>query len=608
MLERMEDQDQKEAALFDHRQAYQPGQDPAMDAWYTTFFLENHLDYYAYPDHVATPEQVRFMVYAEEDERYYSCSDRTFWTIMKRGKSPFLQEKYKEALDKVLGLVEQQIEDSWEKAYLKAFVRTKYEHETRDGIMIPSRLEKRLLNIYLNRTQIEDPYLCEKAQRNLRAYRVLHSEVFQKALDHVDDSLLPSSPVSLEQIKDGVVCLKLHRLIALSVESTLWESDEMSRYTEDDYLRLFKRPMIGNGVERLWQFLGVRRHKHASSEARPKKILWLANEAGEVMADLTIIRYLTRLGHKIIVAFKDGPWFTKVDFYDAQEDERLSTELEGALLIEDKNLGKNELVNILKSDKDIMAISDGTRENLNLLMVTTTFARVFKEVDGVISKGTEQRSRFFGTHFRFTQDIYSIARDKNGSVSISYKPKHHAVIKFSHQDLEKKAQAIISQMETAKQKGMTVIFYSGIVGSIPAKVAMAKKIMSIFVRHLKDQSASTFIINPSEYYEPGMDADDLMYMWEIVQRSGLIDIWRFQTYNDVVDAFQIIKTRIPPEWVGKDATFSTGCTKEMKIALEVQKGHPEMQIIGPSPEKFLRRQEYGIGKMYDSRLGKICSL
>jgi len=97
-------------------------------------------------------------------------------------------------------------------------------------------------------------------------------------------------------------------------------------------------------------------------------------------------------------------------------------------------------------------------------------------------------------------------------------------------------------------------------------------------------------------------------MWEIVQRSGLIDIWRFQTYDDILKAFQIMEIKVPPEWVGKDATFSTGCTKEMKIATEVQRERPEMQIIGPSQEKFLRRQEYGIGKMYDRRLDEICAI
>ena len=591
---------------FDPLYPYKPGQDPSTDAWYTAFFIENHIDYYAYPNRVATPEQVRFMVYTEENERYYPCSDRMFSTIMRRENLQFLQGKYEEVLHRILNLIDRQIEDEWDKAFLKSLIKTKYQHETRDGIMIPSRLEKRLLKIYVDRTQIEDPYLSEKAQRNQRASRVLNSKVFQRALDHVDDALLLSSPDSLERIKDRVDYLKLRRLLALSVERALWESDEISRYTVEDYLKLLSRPLTGDGVEPLWQFLRVQRKEGASGVPQSKKILWLADEAGEVIVDLAIIRYLAGLGHKIIIAFKDEPLFTKVDFYDAQEDETLAKELEDALLIKEKGLGKNELVNILKSDKNIMAVSDGTRENLNLLLASTTFARIFKEVECVISKGPDQRRRFFDTHFRFTQDIYSIAEDENGLASIWYKARHPAVAKFSHKGLERRAQAIISQVEAAKQKGMTVIFYSGIIGSVPGKVDMAKKIMLTYTQYLKDQSARTFIINPSEHYEPGMDADDLMFMWEIVQRSGLIDIWRFQAYDDIVKAFQIMKTKVPPEWVGKDATFSTGCTKEMKIALEVQKYHREMQIIGPSEEKFLRREEYGIGKMYDRRLSDIC--
>jgi hypothetical protein len=588
-------------------QPYQQGRDPAADAWYTAFFLENHLDHYAYPDHVATEEQVRFMVYTEEDERYYPCSDRMFWTIMRREYPAFLKEKYEIVLSHILELVERQIENPWEKRYLKALIKTKYEHETRDGMMIPSRIEKRLLKIYLNRTQIEDPYLCEKAQRNAQACVVLHCQTFREALDGVDDSVLLSSPVSLQQIKERVDYLKLRRLLALSVETGLWETEDMSHYRERDFMRLFNRPLTGDGVQRLWDFLDVRRGSDVATSAKPKRILWLANEAGEIMVDLAVIRYLARLGHKIIIAFKDGPLFTKVDFVDAQEDITLSRELEGSLLIKKKDMGKNELVNTLKSDRSIMAISDGTRENLNLLLASTTFARVFKEVDGVISKGPEQRRRLFDTHFRFTQDIYSIAKDEKGLPSIWYKARHPAVIKFTHQDLEQKAQAIISKMEEAKKGGMTVVFYSGIIGSIPGKVAMAKKIMSTYVKLLKDQLAETFIINPSEYFEPGMDADDLMFMWEIVQRSGWIDIWRFQTYDDIVQAFGIMNTKVPPEWVGKDATFSTGCTKEMRIALDIQMEHPEMQIIGPSQEKFLRRKEYGIGKMYDRCLSEICS-
>lgn len=361
--------------------------------------------------------------------------------------------------------------------------------------------------------------------------------------------------------------------------------------------------MIGNGVKPLLNFLGIE-----SKYDQPKKILWLADESGEIIVDLAIIKYLAKLGHKIIIAFKDGPLYTKADFFDAMGDEILSKQLEGAFFLKEKSLGKNELIRILRSDKNILVISDGTRENFNSLLTSKVFSRIFREVDGIISKGHDQKRRIFENHFQFTRDIFNISRGPDGSTLISYKPKHPSVIKFSHGDLEKKAKKIINRMEKAKKKGITVIFYSGIIGSIPGKIQMAKKIMSVFIDFLKDQFAMTFIINPAEYYETGMDADDLMYMWEIVQKSGYIDIWRFQSYNDIVTAFKGMDKKVPPEWVGKDATYSTGCTKEMKIALEVQKKHPEMQILGPSIEKFMRRDEYGIGKMYDQRLSEICRI
>ncbi len=160
-------------------------------------------------------------------------------------------------------------------------------------------------------------------------------------------------------------------------------------------------------------------------------------------------------------------------------------------------------------------------------------------------------------------------------------------------------------MQQAKQEGMTVMFYSGIIGSIPGKIDVAKKIMSVFIDHLNHQSSDLFIINPSLYYEPGMDADDLMYMWEIVQRSRHIDIWRFQTSDDIAASFALMNQKVPPEWIGKDSTYSTGCTKEMRIAQDVQKKNTEMQLIGPSLNRFMRRDEYGVGSMYDQRLADI---
>ncbi len=581
---------------------YQSGVSPEMDAWFISFLIENHLDYYTYPDHATTPEQIRFMVFLKEDERYYPCSDRMFEAIIDRKQSAFLQKKYNEVLQKILGLIERQIEDEWEKEYLESLIITKYKHETKDEILIPSRLEKRLFKIFMNRTRIEDPFHDEKSLRNQRTKNILHSKSFHDAINFVDKSYFKNPPETLTEIKNLIEHTELRRLISISVEEQLWKSEAADMMTTKEYLDIFNRKISGNGVKQLFNFLGRPSKATPGQTFKTKKILWLVDESGEIMVDLAIIRFLAKLGHKIIIAFKEGPRFTKVDFLDIEDDLNLKEDIKNAAFITDPNMSKNDLLKSLSQDNNIFAMPDGTSEELNLILASTTFARSFKEVDGIISRGNNQRKRFFDTHFQFTQDIYNITLDADGNACISYKPRHPDIIKFSQEDLENKAKTIINQMEEAQSKGNTVIFYSGIIGSIPGKIETAKKIMSVFIEHLKKQFAMTFIINPAEYYEQGMDADDLMYMWEIVQRSGLINIWRFQSYDDIAQAFKIMSKKVPPEWVGKDATFSTGCTKEMKIALGVQEQYPEMQLIGPPINKFMRREEYGIGKMYDSRL------
>jgi hypothetical protein len=578
---------------------FQYGQSPEMDAWLASFFIENHLDYFTYPDQAASDEQVRFMVYVPAGERYYPCSDRMFEAIISRKQSAFIQKHYNKALQKILDLIDRQIEEPYEKNYLESLVINKYKLETRDEIIIPSRLEKRLMSIYLKRTLIGDPFLTEKTERNRRAQAVLTTKAFGEAINHVEKAELDNPPETLAEIKSLIAAVEFARLLQVANAPELWTSEHADRLTKEDLLKLFMRPIAGDGIKHLLAFLGFGKRPD-----KKRKLLWLADEAGETVMDLALIRFLVSHGHKVIVAFKSGPLYTKTTIADMLNDPVLQDAMQHAAVIDDPNLSKNELVRTLRGDIQTLTLSDGTSENLNLLIASTTFARVFKEVDGIISRGLDQRRRFFETHFQFTQDIFSIASDKSGAVSIQFKRRHPEVIKFSHEDLEKKAQAIIDRMKKAKSQGMTVIFYSGIIGSIPGKIEMAKKIMSVFVNHLTEQSALTFIINPSDYYERGMDADDLMYMWEIVQRSGQIDIWRFQTYDDIVTAFQIMQKKIPPEWVGKDATYSTGCTKEMAIAVDVLLKHPEMQIIGPAKERFMRRKDYGVGKMYDRRLGE----
>ena len=45
-------------AIYDPINAEAPyplGEKPERDAWYTAFFIENHLDYFTHPQHAATP-------------------------------------------------------------------------------------------------------------------------------------------------------------------------------------------------------------------------------------------------------------------------------------------------------------------------------------------------------------------------------------------------------------------------------------------------------------------------------------------------------------------------------------------------------------------------
>lgn len=566
------------------------GQDPEYDAWFTAFFLKNHIDPFAYPTKVGTREQIEFMVYPENDERYYPCSDKMFKTIMSRKYPPFLEKEYERVLKKVLDLVDETIDSEYDRQFLKELIKVKYSDEIMTGLLIPSRLEKRLYKIFLSRTHIENPYSGKMQKANKKMYAFLNSERFKKALNKVDDTFDALSNLSLSQIRDTVKEIELQRLLTLFCHPYLWESSDTIPPIAT-IKKIFSTPIKGNGVSLFFQLI----------KGKKKKILWLTNESGEIMADLAIAKFLAELGHVVIISVKESPFFNKVCLANTRKDPVLVKELDHAHFIHDHTISKNNLVSLLKHDKNLYVVSDGTREKINLLLTSTTFSRIFKEVDCVISKGMAQKKRLIDSHFRFTQTIINISANKD-HLLVSRKLRHPDFIKFSHGQLEEKANAIIQEMISAKNSGMTVMFYSGIIGSIPGKIDVAKKIMSVFTEYLNKRSANLFIINPSQYYEPGMDADDLMYMWEIVQRSSYIDIWRFQTSDDIAKSFALMKQKVPPEWIGKDSTYSTGCTKEMRIAQDVLKENPEMQLIGPSLNRFMRRDEYGVGSMYDQRL------
>jgi hypothetical protein len=579
---------------------------PKDDAWLTNFFTENHLDFETQPDEVASPEQVRFVVHLPENVVYYPCSTEVFEAILKRQSKTYLRERYQKVWKAVERLVQDLILDNSRRTFLTELLRIKFEHDTHDGILLPTRLEKRLFKIFIDKSKIDTPYFPAKVKRNKMVYELVAGPTFWNTFNWIDQQTVLSFE-SLEDLKSEAAKLQLKRLLKLGVARELWENGfAESDPPKIDFHRIINRPLSGNGVEILLGLLQRPQEAPGTCTEPPKKILWLCNEAGEIVLDLKIIRFLLGWGHKVIMVVKDGFYLNKVTRYDVENDPILVEELDGASFIKDPGISKRELLEKLKTDTQLFIISDGTQERLNFLLTSTTFARMFKEADVVISKGEGQWRRLFANPFQFTRDVFNVRLGKDGEeVIVSYKAKHDEAVKFSEQDLKEKAQALIREMTAAKSRGEKVIFYSAIIGSIPGQMETAVLILTAFVGELRKTYKKSYIINPAEHFVPGMDADDLMYMWEVVQRSGLIDIWRFQTVEDIETSFRLLNRAVPPEWLGKDATYSTGCTKEMKIALDVQLAHPEMQIIGPAKERFLRRSDYGIGKLYDRRLSDI---
>ncbi len=576
---------------MDRKDRHQTGQDAEHDAWLTNFYTENHLAYEAFPDKVASPEQLNFIVHMDGEKNYYPCSDELFTAIIEKRADSLLATAYGEIWNRIKELVSRAVVDTYRRKYMLSLLFIKYQHEITSRVLLPTRLEKRLLGIFTTISEINRPLASVREQENMRAARFLASTEFRDAFVSRQGLLLDDHS-TLNDIDLQVHLLKLRRLLLLSTVRATWQGNT----DKADISTTMNKIISGEG----WRWFSWKLRNILLSSKRAY-LLWIAGQAGEIVFDLAIIRLLMNLGIKVILAVKQDFFYRQISFGDILEDPVLEKAMADATLISDAAISKNELLHFLHEDNKLLVISDGTGEQFNPLRTSVTFARSFKEADFVINRCNGSRV-CMDNRFRFTRDMISFVREDEGRISVTLKKHHPAVIRFSESDLSAKAQYLINMVKKGKHRGKKIMFYSAIVGSIPGQLAMAKKILNVFVEYLRSTIDDIVIINPGEYFEEGMDADDIMYMWEIFQRSGVIDIWRFQTVDDIEKAFELMGEKVPPEWTGKDATYSTGCTKEMEIAMDIQKKYPEMQLIGPSWEKFQRRKEYGVGKLYDRAL------
>ncbi len=567
------------------------GLDPALDAWILHFMNENNIDSHINPRENASPEQIRFMVDLQENQIFAPCSDEMLFQLLSSESQPDLLAEYEQQWEDVTGLIHKYINDPYIRERVLRMSRYQFDQAKKSLFLIPSRLKKQLTTIFLTQCGTEDPMAEEKKIYNKRAADFLAHPATQKALDACP--VLPCD-IGLNMLRTKTYLIEIKRLLALSTLKDIWQKHNFTVSDIDPALLKQSEAAFDAILEPVINALNRQK----------LKILFLPDCSGGLMIDIQIIRLLLRYGHSVTLALNEGFFFDMPTFWDVEQDMKLDEALEDAFLESRSDLSKNELLAIQRQN-DFQVISNGTRERLNLYRTNVTFARVWKEADLIIAKGEANYRRLILNSHSFTCDIFSFYRDNSGKQHAFFKPRSPRVCKFTEKQILAKAEEIMSNMRAARMRGERVMFYSAIIGSIPGQTSTAITILKAFVGHLRTRLEGMYIINPAEYFEQGMDGDDLMFMWEHVQRSGLIDVWRFQTVADIERSFELMGQKVPSLWTGKDATYSTGCTKEMHIAIEEQQKHPELQIIGPDPEKFFRRREYGVGKFFDSSIEKV---
>lgn len=565
------------------------GKNVSLDALLLHFMTENHLEYTIDPDKNGSMEQVRFMIALEEGQFYAMCSDEMFTMLLQEGLPDALLQDYLKQWKTFVSLTRNFCSERKQASRFIQLARHKFRMVLASPIVIPSRLMKRLITIFMTQSGIDDPYRDIRKALNRRAARVVDSPSFDIMVNHCLEGVERCERI--DDLRHQLDMSEVERLMRISTLTDNWSPE----FFDEAALKPFNidaEMRAGADV-----FAPVCDSLGKDGES-PKRILYIPNRAGGLIFDLEVVKTLLRLGHRVVMALKEGFYFEKPIFWDRDHDPVIAERFNGAHFVSEDKLSKNQLLEIM-SKHQFVVISDGTRERFNPYRCSVTFARAWKECDLILAKGRSMHRRLILTSYEFTRDIVSFYREKTGEFRLHYRAKPESAHKFSERYISGKADEIITEMRRSREQGKTVMFYSGIIGSVPGQTKQAIEVITTYVNHLRNQLDDAYIINPGEHFEEGMDADDLMYMWEKVQRSGYINVWRFQTHFDIEKSFEIMGMKVPPVWTGKDSTYSTGCTKEMHIALDVQKVYPELQIISPSPEKFFRRREYGVGKFCD---------
>lgn len=562
------------------------GRDVRFDAWLYSMLMDNNIAYGMNPDIIASPEQMAFMVVLESDQVYLPCSDATFFMLCAPKTPQDLRSQYNRSWRIIMRLVRSFTPDAENRRRIFQFCRFRFAQYIAQHTLIPSRLVKRMTNLVLAQgNMLDDPWRSKRRASTRRQLEMLEEPFIRTNLEAMPSAPLPGAIPGARRMLNYV---ELTRLVCLSAMSRQWIDEKPDEET------------VRQCMEKTTQACAYLQSYFEATAGRSSTVLFLCDADGGVVFDLAVANRLIKMGHKVIFAVKSDFYFYAPTLEDMELDASVAAMLGGGVVLHEQRMSKNELLRRLREFR-LVVIGDGSRERLNLYRVSVTFSRAWKEADVILGKGWRVADVLLGSSHRYTRDVVCYWHDDDG---FHIKLRRHAesVRKFSEADIAAQAASIIGGMREARSQGRTVMFYSCVIGSIPGETGTAIELVRAFVDNLRKKMDNILIINPAEHFIEGMDGDDLMYMWEQVQRSGLIDVWRFQTVEDIEESFALLGRKVPPQWSGKDATFSTGCTKEMRIALDVQAKNREMQIIGPDPQRFFRRGEYGVGKYFDASI------
>ena len=574
------------AISIDSVREYRLGQNIRVDAWLYSMLMDNNIAYGMNPDIVASQEQMAFMVCLVRDQVYLPCSDDTFKMLCKTTAPEELQRQYNRSWRIIMRLVRSFTPEGEKRRRILQFCRFRFNQYVAQHTLIPSRLVKRMTDLVLAQgNQLDDPWRQLRRISAKRQLALLAEPFVRDNLEAMPDNIMADSIAKVRRKLDYV---ELSRLLCLSAMSRPWVDEQPDAET----VRL--------AMEKARETCAHLRSYFEASAGKSSTVLFLCDADGGVVFDLAVAKSLIRMGHKVIFAVKSGFFFYSPTLEDMELDPSIAQMIGGGTVLHEPRMSKNDLLRQLREHR-LVIIGDGTRERINLYRVSVTFSRAWKEADLVLGKGWRVADVLMGSSHQYTRDVVCYWQDETG-FHIKLRPHAQSAHKFSESDIAAQAATIIAGMREARAQGRTVMFYSCVIGSIPGETGTATALVRAFVDNLRKKMDNILIINPAEHFIEGMDGDDLMYMWEQVQRSGFIDVWRFQTVEDIEESFALLGRKVPPQWSGKDSTFSTGCTKEMRIALDVQAKNREMQIIGPDPQRFFRRSEYGVGKYFDASI------